>query len=199
MQFLVRMLFLASVGAAIGWFTNFVAVKMLFKPLKPIKILGIEVQGLIPKRKYEIAKSVGEIVEKELLSFNDLWDKLLTDENKQLLLSNFKLKAKEVTEGKLPSFLPKGVKGIISAYISDIINKEVDVFLNHSSYELAESMSKNFSISQIVEERIRGFELEKLEEVVIKIAHSELFMIELLGGVLGFIIGILQALLIQFL
>ncbi|SHE83237.1 Protein of unknown function [Thermoanaerobacter uzonensis DSM 18761] len=199
MQFLTRMLFLAFVGAAIGWFTNFVAVKMLFKPLKPIKILGIEVQGLIPKRKYEIAKSVGEIVEKELLSFNELWDKLLTEENRKFLLSNLDLKVKGVTENKFPSFLPKAIKEMISNYIGDIINREVEVFLNFPPNEVVEIISKKLKISEIVEEKIKSFKLEKLEDVVIKIAHSELYMIEIMGGVLGFLIGVLQAIVIQFL
>lgn len=199
MQFLTRMLFLAFVGAAIGWLTNFVAVKMLFKPLKPVKIFGITLQGLIPKRKYEIAKSIGEIVERELLSFNDLWDRLLTEENRKFLLSNLDLKVKEVTENKLPSFLPKAIKEMISNYIGDIINREVEVFLNSPSNEVVEIISTKLKISEIVEEKIKSFKLEKLEEVVIKIAHSELYMIEIMGGVLGFLIGVLQAIVIQFL
>jgi len=199
MQFLIRMLFLAFVGAAIGWLTNFVAVKMLFKPLKPVKIFGITLQGLIPKRKYEIAKSIGEIVERELLSFNDLWDRLLTEENRKFLLSNLDLKVKEVTENKLPPFLPKAIKEMISNYIGDIINREVEVFLNSPSNEVVEIISTKLKISEIVEEKIKSFKLEKLEDVVIKIAHSELYMIEIMGGVLGFLIGVLQAIVIQFL
>jgi len=193
------MLFLAFVGAAIGWLTNFVAVKMLFKPLKPVKIFGITLQGLIPKRKYEIAKSIGEIVERELLSFNDLWDRLLTEENRKFLLSNLDLKVKEVTENKLPSFLPKAIKEMISNYIGDIINREVEVFLNSPSNEVVEIISTKLKISEIVEEKIKSFELEKLENVVFKVAHNELYTIELMGGVLGFIIGVLQAVIIQFL
>lgn len=199
MQFLIRTLFLAFVGAAIGWFTNFVAVKMLFKPLKPVKIFGITLQGLIPKRKYEIAKSIGEIVERELLSFNDLWDRLLTEENRKFLLSNLDLKVKEATENKLPSFLPKPIKEMISNYIGDIINREVEAFLNSPSNDVVEIISKKLKISEIVEEKIKSFKLEKLEDVVIKIAHSELYMIEIMGGVLGFLIGVLQAIVIQFL
>lgn len=199
MQFLTRMLFLAFVGAAIGWFTNFIAVKMLFKPFKPIKFFGITLQGLIPKRKCEIAKSIGEIVEMELLSFNDLWDRLLTEENRKLLLSNLDLKVKEVTENKLPSFFPKAIKGMISRYIGEIINREVEVFLNSPSNEMVEIISKRLKISEIVEKKIKSFELEKLENVVFKVAHNELYTIELMGGVLGFVIGVLQAVIIQFL
>jgi len=52
-----KILIMPFIGAAIGLFTNWIAVKMLFHPRK--KKFGI--QGLIPKRKKDIAKRVGEI------------------------------------------------------------------------------------------------------------------------------------------
>ncbi|KUJ91007.1 MAG: putative protein-like protein [Caldanaerobacter subterraneus] len=64
---------------------------------------------------------------------------------------------------------------------------------------MVEIISTKLKISEIVEEKIKSFKLEKLEDVVIKIAHSELYMIEIMGGVLGFLIGVLQAIVIQFL
>ncbi|HHT66442.1 MAG TPA: DUF445 family protein, partial [Clostridiales bacterium] len=49
------------VGALIGWFTNYLAVKMLFRPIRPwrIPLTKIELQGLIPKRREEIAVTIG--------------------------------------------------------------------------------------------------------------------------------------------
>ena len=43
-------------GAIIGWLTNYLAIKFLFLPRKPI--LGI--QGLIPKRKEKLAEKIAE-------------------------------------------------------------------------------------------------------------------------------------------
>lgn len=199
MQFFIKMIFLGAVGGIIGWFTNYVAVKMLFRPLKPIKIFDFEIQGLIPKRKSDIAKSVGEIVENELISINDLWDSLINEKNKELVLSNLKFKVKKVTDENMPSFVPRSIKSMIAAYIGDIIDREFVKFTEQSSALLIQDISRNVNISQIVEEKINSFELEKLEKIVIQIAHKELYMIEVLGGVLGFVIGILQAFVIQFL
>lgn len=199
MQFFIKMIFLGAVGGAIGWFTNYVAVKMLFRPLKPIKIFNFEIQGLIPKRKNDIAKSVGEIVENELISVNDLWDRLINEKNKELVLSNLKFKVKKVTDENIPAFIPRSIKSMIATYIGDIIDREFEKFTEQSSTVLIQDISKNINISQIVEEKINNFELEQLEKIVIQIAHKELYMIEVLGGVLGFIIGILQAFVIQFL
>ena len=41
-------------GAAIGWLTNYVAIKLLFKPHRRVEIFGLNIQGVIPKRRKEI-------------------------------------------------------------------------------------------------------------------------------------------------
>lgn len=58
MNIFLRILFMAIIGGLIGYITNVVAIKMLFKPYEPIKIplTNIEIMGLIPKRRAEIAK-----------------------------------------------------------------------------------------------------------------------------------------------
>ncbi|HQL37778.1 MAG TPA: DUF445 family protein, partial [Bacillota bacterium] len=75
-------LFLIAVGAVIGWLTNVLAIKMLFRPIRPFKIplLNITIQGLIPKRRHDIARSIGDVVEKELVSINEIFDRLVTEE-----------------------------------------------------------------------------------------------------------------------
>ena len=60
------------VGAGIGWFTNHLAVKMLFRPKRPVRFAGLTVQGLIPRRREDLAESVAEIVEQELVGGDDI-------------------------------------------------------------------------------------------------------------------------------
>ena len=51
------------IGAVIGYFTNYIAVKMLFRPLKPVKIGGRTLPftpGIIPKGKPRLAKALGK-------------------------------------------------------------------------------------------------------------------------------------------
>ena len=55
------------ITAAIGWFTNWVAVKMLFHPRVPIRIFGWKWQGLIPRRQPQLASESAEIIEREIL------------------------------------------------------------------------------------------------------------------------------------
>ena len=71
-QFLVMIL----ISGAIGWITNWVAIKMLFRPHKEINFGLFKIQGLIPKRRDEISENIADVVEKELISVDDIENKL---------------------------------------------------------------------------------------------------------------------------
>lgn len=71
------------IGAAIGYCTNFIAVRMLFHPRKEIRVFGKRLPftpGAIPKGKPRLAKSVGNAVGNNLITQADIENKLLSDE-----------------------------------------------------------------------------------------------------------------------
>lgn len=70
-------------GGIIGYITNGIAIKMLFRPLKPVYVFGKQLPftpGLIPKEKARIARSVGNVISKELLNEEVLAKVLLKEE-----------------------------------------------------------------------------------------------------------------------
>jgi uncharacterized membrane protein YheB (UPF0754 family) len=59
------------VGAIIGYITNGIAIKMLFRPLKPIYVFGKRLPftpGIIPKEKSRIAKNIGQVIADKLIN-----------------------------------------------------------------------------------------------------------------------------------
>ena len=67
------------VGAVIGYVTNAVAVKMLFRPLREIRVFGIRLPftpGILPKERHKLAESIGRMVEQELLTPGVLRERL---------------------------------------------------------------------------------------------------------------------------
>jgi uncharacterized membrane protein YheB (UPF0754 family) len=71
------------IGGIIGYFTNFIAVKMLFYPKKEIKLFGHVLPftpGAIPKGQKRLAGAVGHAVSDSLLTKNDIEAMLLSDE-----------------------------------------------------------------------------------------------------------------------
>ncbi|MEW9122060.1 MAG: DUF445 family protein [Thermotaleaceae bacterium] len=194
----VKLLILASIGAVIGWVTNLLAIKLIFRPLQPIEVplFHFRIQGLIPKRKAEIAKSIGDIVETELVSVEEIIGKFIEDENKSEILFTVKRRIKRVAEQKLPAFIPGSFKTMILDYIDDIIDKEAESAITELIESQIHKASSRIKISEIIEEKVNNFEMEKLEQIILAIAKRELKHIEVLGGIIGFFIGLIQGVII---
>ena len=80
-------LFLAPivVGAVIGYFTNWLAIKMLFRPLREYRIFGLRVPftpGILPRERAQIARALGNTVADDLLTVDSIAAKLRSPELK---------------------------------------------------------------------------------------------------------------------
>ncbi|MDO5291553.1 MAG: DUF445 family protein [bacterium] len=79
----IKLLAAPLVGALIGYCTNYIAVKMLFRPLNPVKIGNYTLPftpGIIPKRKPALARAVGHAVGKSLVGEDEIRE-ILCSEN----------------------------------------------------------------------------------------------------------------------
>jgi uncharacterized membrane protein YheB (UPF0754 family) len=67
-----ELILMILIGTFIGWVTNYIAIKLLFRPYNEINILGFKIQGVIPKRRSEIALNIGQTVNTQLISIKDI-------------------------------------------------------------------------------------------------------------------------------
>ncbi|MCC6782816.1 MAG: DUF445 family protein [Planctomycetes bacterium] len=184
-------------GGVIGWVTNWLAVKMIFRPIKPRRFLGIRVQGLIGRRQKDLAKSVGEVVGDHLVQHEDIvrgfrnvdLEAMLGD----VLERGMAPKIEELRNLPLiGGFLtPDRIKDLRSGIVKQVM-KQQDVIFE----KLEQAVEQGLDVQELVEKKVASFQVEKLERIVLKVASRELRAIEWLGGVLGVLIGLLQVLLI---
>ncbi len=79
----LRLLAPVALGGVIGAFTNFIAIKMMFRPYKEKRIFGFVVPftpGIIPKRQNDLAKAIGRVVSTNLVDAEGVSKILLSDE-----------------------------------------------------------------------------------------------------------------------
>lgn len=98
------------IGAVIGYCTNYIAVKMLFRPLKPVKIGNITLPftpGIIPKGQGRLAKALGSAVGEHLLTKQDFEQMLLSEEVKQTVVKSISTGLREIqnSEDSVEAFL----------------------------------------------------------------------------------------------
>jgi len=185
------------IGALIGWITNIIAIRLLFRPYKPVNILGFKIQGLLPKRQKEIAAAVGKVVESELVSIDSI--RRVVEENKvdrRIVRKVFYL-IKDRIDDRLPVLLPSSVKKMIRNYIMAQAKKEIREILPQIANGMVRELEDQVSLKGMVENRVNEFDFKKLEEIVLRVSKKELRFVEVAGGILGFIIGLLQMLLLN--
>ncbi|MDO4691060.1 MAG: DUF445 family protein [Fusobacterium sp.] len=190
-----KLIFIITISALIGWITNFVAIKMLFRPHREINFIFFKIQGLIPKRKHEIGEGIAETIEKELVSIRDIVEKLSDEEFfdkldnliDSILEKDLKLRIKEMFPF-LQLFLNDKVLDEIKLAIKKIIFENKEEVVNFfSSY-----IEERTDFKKIIVDKISNFSLEKTEKLIFDLAKRELKHIEIIGAILGAIIGLFQ-------
>ncbi len=192
---LIKLALIVGIGAMIGWVTNYVAIKMLFRPYKEINFGLFKIQGLIPKRKHEIAISIADTVQKELISLKDVTstldgeelearmgsmiDKILDEKLEEELTKKFPMLAMFISGDML-----KKIKNMIKTSILENKDTIIGMFSNY--------LEEKVSFREIIITNVDRFSLEKLEDITYSLAKKELKHIEVVGAILGGIIGFFQ-------
>ncbi|HBJ77840.1 MULTISPECIES: DUF445 domain-containing protein [Fusobacterium] len=192
---LIKLALIVGIGAMIGWITNYVAIKMLFRPYREINFGLFKIQGLIPKRKHEIAISIADTVQKELISLKDVTSTLDGEELETRMGNMIDKILDEKLEGELNKKFPmlamfmsedmlKKIKNMIKTSILENKDTIIEMFSNY--------LEEKVSFRDIIITNVDGFSLEKLEDITYSLAKKELKHIEVVGAILGGIIGFFQ-------
>lgn len=192
---LIKLALIVGIGAMIGWITNYVAIKMLFRPYKEINFGLFKIQGLIPKRKHEIAISIADTVQKELISLNDVTNSLDGEELEKRMGDMIDKILDEKLEGELIKKFP-----MLAMFMSEDMLRKIKNMIKTSILENKDTIIEMFSnyleekvnFREIIIKNVDGFSLEKLEDITYSLAKKELKHIEVVGAILGGIIGFFQ-------
>ncbi|MCK5327169.1 MAG: DUF445 family protein [Candidatus Latescibacteria bacterium] len=193
-------LFIPILSAFIGWLTNRVAIRMLFRPQKPLRILGIKIQGLVPARKKEMAQKFGEVIERDFLRSQDIAallrkmelgtrltgeiDRMVDERIANASISLMLLRRMPLLKRPLEAFVERVKRSVRNA-----LNEHIE----SAAEEMVRYVQENVEIREIVRARIEAFETDYLEEVVLRLSRKELKAIEYWGGALGFVVGLVQS------
>ena len=199
---LIQLLVIPLISAFIGWFTNWAAIKMLFHPKDPKRILGITFHGIFPKRQKIFAEKLGKMISAEFLSFEDIQQKITSPVNLQKLMPMIEAHVDNFLRNKLSDEMP-----FLSLFIGDKTIKSLKKIFMQELETLFPQIMKNYAghlqheldLEKIVTEKVSAFSTDKLEDILYQIMSKEFRFVEILGGVIGFIIGIVQVLITYFL
>lgn len=191
MDNIIRLLLLIAIGGIIGYVTNKVAIKMLFRPINPIKIGPFTLQGVFPKRKDKMAESLAETIEKELLNKDQIMSQIIEGIN----LDDLKEEITTMLIKKISDSIPPMAKMFINnvdELIYGFINKEGGTLFEDIIDKIKDQATGGIDIHGLVKKRIDELDFVEFEKIIFGLMSKELRHIEIIGLFLGMIIGAIQ-------
>jgi len=170
------------VGALVGYFTNVVAVRLLFRPYRPVRILFLRVQGLIPSKREEIARRLASIVS-SYVSHGDIAEGL-----KPAITSALR---ERIRRGLREAIGDGLLYSIVGGYIDSIASRLADYIASLLESFVLRDAAREVDVSEIVARKVSELNPREMEELFKRLAGRELRFIELSGLVLGGVVGLL--------
>lgn len=178
------------VGALIGWFINYVTIKLLFRPHIPIELFGYRLQGVIPKRRKDIARSIAHAIENELLSSEDIAMSLNGLDWKAEVEKTVEEAVEHRFSSKLSGLPIIGlVAENIKYHVKYLVTKEILTQIHKKKDMLASRLKEKVDIKKHVAAKIDNLDLERFEGLLTAFISRELRHLAWFGVAIGFVLG----------
>jgi uncharacterized membrane protein YheB (UPF0754 family) len=186
--------------ALVCWFTNWLAVKMLFRPLEPTHFGLFKWQGILPKRQDLLAEKIGKMFAEELFLSQDIKHRIQHPDNIDKFIEFVEEKIDHYLRIDFPVKYP-----ITSIFFGkDRRNKikhdlleQVHVQAPGIVEKIMDQLDGHIKMESLVTDRVGALSTEKLEMLLNTTLKKDLLFVGWLAGVVGFVIGLIQVLLIE--
>jgi uncharacterized membrane protein YheB (UPF0754 family) len=186
------------IGAFIGWVTTWLGIKMLFRPRREMRILGMRVQGVFPKRQALLAEKLGEVVAEELISVREITSRMqsgpMIDEISKILDQRLDVLLWE----KLPQAMPMLAMVMspgLAGKVKEVLRQDLQPMIGTVLGSVGNRLVEEVDIREIVRRKVEALSPARVEELLLAIMKKQLKFIEFVAGVLGFVIGVGQVVL----
>ena len=189
-------------GLFTGWFTDWLALKMIFAPQQEKKFLGIfKWQGLFFKRQQEVASAYGALIAKEILTPSNMIESILTGKLSDNLFNMIQKNIQQMVDSKSGILKPivdfavgSDKYKAMKKSITENMIKQLPVALKHIEKYAEDAMD----IQNTLVTKMQELTPDEFEGVLRPAFKQDEWILITVGAVLGFMVGELQVLLMEF-
>ncbi|CAM9203879.1 unnamed protein product [Ascophyllum nodosum] len=177
-------------GAVVGYLTNWLAIKLIFEPVDPIKVGPFVLQGLFLKRQNEVAADFAEFFANNVLTSQKLWRSMLDGSRAEAF--------RELVTGRVVPFVSRA-SAVAGANLDPVMVKSlaaraVDKLRDHV-HVLHDYTDQRLALKEIMTVRMQKMSTRTFEGVLHPVFQEEEFTLIIAGAILGAFAGFLQMLL----
>jgi len=182
-------------GFLVGYATNWLALKVIFRPLEPTKFLCWTLYGLFLSRQKEVSETFARVICVEVLHTKAMWDSILTGPkcaNFNAMLRAHSIVFTEKLIGGLKTIAVAALGAKEFAMMKEDIAKKVmerlPTIIDHS-YEYT---TKALDLENTMRVKMQALSSQEFEGVLHPAFEEDEIILILVGGVLGCLVGIIQ-------
>ncbi|HMX61154.1 MAG TPA: hypothetical protein PKK18_12720 [Chitinophagales bacterium] len=188
-------------GLFTGWFTDWLALKMIFAPKEPKKYFGLFTwHGLFFKRQQEVASKYGALIAKEVLTPANMIESILTGKMSDNLFNMIQKNVQQMVDEQAGILKPVVVfavgsekyKAMKIAITGNMVH-QLPVALKHIEKYAEDAMD----IQNTLVSKMQELTPEEFEGVLRPAFKQDEWILITVGAVLGFLVGELQVLIME--
>jgi len=182
-------------GFLVGWATNWLALKVIFRPLNPHKFGPFNIQGIFLKRQAEVSETFARVNCVEILHTKAIWDAILTGPLSPNFFAMLRAHSIVFTERLVGGIKPLIVFRMGSQEYSEMkeeIAKQIADNLPSIMPHSYEYTTKALDMENTIRERMQKLSYAEFEGVLHPAFEEDEILLILVGGILGLVAGGLQ-------
>ncbi|MFM1874405.1 MAG: hypothetical protein RL266_142 [Bacteroidota bacterium] len=183
-------------GLVVGYLTNFLALKLIFRPVEPMKVGPFVLQGLFMKRQNEVSEQYAKILAEELLTAEHIFAFIMETRGMEPIAEICRKHVKEMVDsatGTTQKALLKMTVGN-SGYerIKQLAAERLVEALPASIAGMFAYADRSLQIGATLESKLRSLSKLDFEDVLHPIFEEDELTLIIVGAVLGAVAGFIQ-------
>lgn len=187
-------------GGFVGYFTDWLALQMIFRPVEPKRYLGVfPWQGLFHKRRDQVAVDYGALIAEEILTPTNVIEAMLTGPQSDRLFAVVTREVKQTVDdqaGLAKPLLVFALGGERYQQMKQDVVRAVLQRLPDTASEVEEYAMHALDVHNMIVSKMRLMTSDEYENLLRLAFKQDEWKLVLVGAVLGFLVGELQVLLL---
>ena len=188
-------------GLVTGWFTDWLALKMIFNPKEPRRYLGLfEWQGLFLKRRKEVAAAYGALIAKEIITPHNVIQAVLRGPMSDRLFAMVQKEVQQVLDAQTSIARPLLVFAVGSTRYQEMkraVSAQVMAALPETMLYVEDYAEDAMDIRNTLVRKMQELSPEEFESLLRPAFEQDEWILIAVGALLGFAVGELQLLLVE--
>jgi uncharacterized membrane protein YheB (UPF0754 family) len=193
-------LIMPAFGLIVGWFTDWLALKLIFNPKRPLRIFGITFQGLFLKRRKEVAADYGALIADEIITPRKVIEAVLKGPLSDRVFLSIRKQVQDALDRGTGLAKPLVIVTVGTARYQDMkrsIATKVMARLPETMTYIEDYARDAMDVRNLLIQKMQQLDETQFEALIRPAFEQDEWILISVGAALGFVMGEIQALVLE--